>query len=406
MKYCSYMLWLFLGMSLCAGAPGCRDRDDAEMSGGARDTEIAPYQTELLDIAFEAATAMPVQPHIKDRSRAQEAVVTACLELDQPERALRYLKGIDNWRRGIAYADLAWYCAQRGLTNDVKAYLDEASRIADTAEDWRKDRIKIKVSQTYAYLGRNEAAARSEQGLEDSASGALAKREAITCSAETFNDTMKGLKQLVSAGDLDAVKNALAAYAELFKSFYADAGKRAEIEKDIKAAWEAAPLFLRIELLFELAGIALDRDDPAKAIELLDEARNILDGADWPPRAYISLLAKQAKLRFHAGDGEGASAEVREAIDLFQTRRKQIVNIYRAETLHPIAEALQAMGQTESALHIYARAVEAGVENPNSRPRAEDLAATCCSMAVYGAKPGAELLRRIHEVRDDLGDPW
>src|SRR5262245_33770520 len=75
------------------------------------DEPIAPFRGELLDIAFRAASAFPVDPHIKNRSRAQEAVVKTALELGQPQRALVETEQIDNWRRGACYAELAFYCA-------------------------------------------------------------------------------------------------------------------------------------------------------------------------------------------------------------------------------------------------------------------------------------------------------
>jgi hypothetical protein len=64
------------------------------------------------------------------------------------------------------------------------------------------------------------------------------------------------------------------------------------------------------------------------------------------------------------------------------------------------------MGDTAAALAVYKQAVEAGMENPNSRPRAEDLAATCCSMAVHAVQPDAELFARIREICAGLSDPW
>jgi hypothetical protein len=64
------------------------------------------------------------------------------------------------------------------------------------------------------------------------------------------------------------------------------------------------------------------------------------------------------------------------------------------------------MGNISRAIELYKRTIEAGIENPNSRPRAEDLSATCCSMALHNVKPDAELLSRISQIRDGLGDPW
>ncbi len=87
------------------------------------DAPLVRYQSELLDLAFETATVIPIEPHIKDRSRAQEGVVAACIELAQPVRAVGYTEQIDNWRRGSAYGDLALFCARLGYTEEAQEYL-------------------------------------------------------------------------------------------------------------------------------------------------------------------------------------------------------------------------------------------------------------------------------------------
>ena len=51
-------------------------------------------------------------------------------------------------------------------------------------------------------------------------------------------------------------------------------------------------------------------------------------------------------------------------------------------------------------------AIEAGTINPNSRPRAEDLSATCASIALAGIEPDASIRQRIERARAGLADPW
>jgi tetratricopeptide (TPR) repeat protein len=217
---------------------------------------------------------------------------------------------------------------------------------------------------------------------------------------------MKTLETLASSGNLDAARSALAAYAELFNRFYADLQRRTRVEEEIKASWPGLPIFIRIDVLAELAGFSLAHDDRGKALELVNEAKAMTDSASWQPRVAVNLTAKLAQLRFRAGDKGRARDEAAEALTLFDAKREVIVNIHRAEPLRSIAEAAHEMGDAAEALDLYRRALEAGIENPNSRPRAEDLTATCCSMALHAVEPGPQLLDRIREIRDGLGDPW
>jgi hypothetical protein len=68
-----------------------------------------------------------------------------------------------------------------------------------------------------------------------------------------------------------------------------------------------------------------------------------------------------------------------------------------------VAEAYQALGHTEAALMVYKRAAIEGALNPNVRPRAEDLASTCCSMAESGAEPDGGLWEKLAEIQAGLG---
>jgi tetratricopeptide (TPR) repeat protein len=388
------------------GCVGCGARGEGKGLRAAEDVALEPYQYELLEFAFEAASAMPLEPHIKNRSRAQEMVVLACMELKQPQQARPYIERIANWRRGAAYADLAFYYARDGAANEAEPYLQRAAQVSEEAEDWRRDRIRIKIAQTYEYMGQTEAAAPFKQGVDVSESAKLARVEAMTCSPDSFDERIDALEKLASADNFDAVRSALGAYAELFGRFYGDVERRARAEQKIRAVWDSMPPFIQIEPLLELAGFALRHEDQVKALDLVNEAKAVMGGASWRPRVQVPLMARLAELRFRAGDEEQARIELKQALDLFEAKQSQIVNIYRAETLHPVAEAYQAMGETARALEIYGRAVEAGMENPNSRPRAEDLTATCCSMAVHAVEPDADLWGRIREIRDGLGDPW
>lgn len=407
MKPQSRLLCTVLSVAFClsVGSQGCRPGEDEEASA-AHGSPLAPYQAELLDIAFSAASAMPVDPHIKDRSRAQEAVVKAALALDQPDLALEYVEQIENWRRGTAYADLAWYAARQGATEQARSHLRRAANVAGTTEDWRVDRIRVQIAQVHAYLGDAETAAEFEQGAGQAEAGKVARVEAMRSAAGSFQEQMEDVAALVAKEQFDVVRNALDVYAELFRRFYEDPERRKRIKERVRESWDLMPLFIRVELLADLAEIAVAHEDQAETLALIDEARGIMESAQWPPYAEVTLVARLAALRFAAGDEQVAVQELERALVLFDAEKRRIVDIDRAETLRPIAEAYHRMGRDDAALEIYRRALEAGMENPNSRPRAEDLVDTCCSLAVHAVEPGRELMERIREVRDALGDPW
>jgi hypothetical protein len=409
----SVLILLLAGTVLfLAGACGeSKDRVRAGAAGGIADKPLDAYRKDLLDLAFDTASAMPLVPHIKNRSRAQEAVVAACFELDQPQRALAYIEKIENWRRGAGYADYAFYCASNGEASRVQEYLNLALQISenldgDNAQAWRRDRIRVKVARTHAWLGRIEQAARLEAGVVDSEWGKVDAVRAMRVDSNAFEGRIEALNTALGTGNFDQMRNAMETGVQLFNRFYEDAEKRALVENSIKASWEKMPVMVRIELLMDLAGAALDHEDREKALALVDEAQLEMESGTWTPEFGVPLRAKLAGLRFRAGDEDRARSDADRALALYEAKLDTIVNIYRAGALRPLAEAYHAMGDGPAALAVYMKAVEAGVENPNSRPRAQDLSATCISMALHGIEPDADLWARMLQIFEDLGQPW
>lgn len=380
--------------------------NDIDDRRGLSDIPLAIFQTELIDLAFETASKIPVDPHIKDRSRAQEAVVSTCIQLDQPQRAAGFINRIDNWRRGSCYADLAIYCVKKDLLEEAQHFLDLANEISDTAEDWRKDRIKVKIAQAHTLLGDHESAGQFDSNVAPSEQGKVALTKATVSNENSFDEQMRSLEALVDSENFDLQKNVLIAYAELFSRFYEDPSRRSQVEGEIRTSWERIPILIRIELLNRLAEGALDHSDLSKALALVNEAQVLVDDHQWPIERRIPLIAKLVGLRYRADDTARARSAADAAITRFDEERDTIVNIWRAGALRPLAEAYQAMGGHQAALAVYKKTIEEGVENPNSRPRAEDLSATCASMAVAGVEPDAALWARIREIHKALENPW
>lgn len=377
------------------------------------DKALPGTQLELLDLAFRAATALPLEPHVKNRCRAQEKVVGACFELELPQRALGYIEKIDNWRRGVGYADFAFYSVRHGDT-DVQRYLDLASQVAeglkltddiesdDVDQEWRRDLIRVRIAQTHALLGRQDLADQFVADAVPTEAAKMSSVEAMLGDEEVFDAQLEALDGVVAAGNLDGARTALDACAHLFDRFFEDEARRALIVEKITSYRTKLPASILVEALVTMAECALEHEDPAQTLELADEIVAVV-GANC---THVPVLARLASLRHRAGDHERARSEADKALVIFEDHRDEIVDIERADALRPLAEAYHAMGDRAAALAVYQKAIEESVHNPNSRPRAEDLTATCLSMALNQVEPDAGLWARINEVYDALGPPW
>ncbi|MCB9896920.1 MAG: hypothetical protein H6825_02835 [Planctomycetes bacterium] len=391
--------------SAARGAPAAKAQD----ATSAVDAPLGVQRLELLQVAFDAASAMPLEPHLKDRSRAQESVVDACLELDQPTLARRFSDGIANWRRGIALADHAAWSARHGVHDGLDAQLESALDIArgddpELLQDWRRDRIRAHVAQARLLLGEDVTGL--TEHLSDSEIGLLWVARAETVGADGVGAFLDELDASLTAGTLDRVRNALTACLEVRKRFDDDAALRARIGEAFDAAAPKLPRGMAIDLEFQLARIALDHGDLPGAQKALADARAMVQGARWTAEDHVPLLARLGALRFLCGDREQGRVEVDAARVIYDDERKTIVDIFRAGALRPLAEAYLDLGDVDAAREIYSLALDEAVVNPNSRPRAEDLVEICLSMARRDFDPGAALLDHVHAVRGGLADPW
>ncbi|MEA3305565.1 MAG: hypothetical protein U9R52_01990 [Candidatus Omnitrophota bacterium] len=389
-------LSIFLLCALCSFTAGCGPR-------AGTNKPLMIFQKELLDLAFEAAADIPIKPHIKSRSRVQEQIVGACLELGQPELAKEYIPQIKNWRRGTAHADLGFYYARNGAVEKAREQFEIAEEIALVIDGWQKGRIRAHAARGYAYLGQKEQAARlTQNSLKGVESGKVNRAAAMVCDDTAYDEQVKALKKVLENRRFDVRQQALIAATELFNTFYEQEDKRIFLEEMIWESWGNLSPSMQIDLLAGMAEYALAHNDSAKAGELLEDAGARFEKAHWKPEFRIPIMARLAWLWFHAGNNEKAKEMTTSAEAVYD----DIANIYRVEALCLIAGAYQKMGQTEEALRIYARAFEENIENPNSRTRAEGLALICRSMALRAVEPTPELWARIRQINAELGNPW
>ncbi len=387
--------------------------DPAPAAAVLQDAPLPESAQKLLALASRAARSLPLQPHIKNRSRLQADVVEACLKLSQPQRARSEVEAIgeQSWRRGAGFADLALYLARHGQAQQAQPFLERAERLAEAGEatitqDWQKHRIRARLAQVLDALGRHDEALRCAAGLDKSEAGAIDAQRARELAPDEFDAALAELDGRVATGDFDLRRNALGTCASLHARFYADVSRRTRLEQRIRDSWEKLPIEVRLDTLTELIENALQHADGTHALALIAEAHAIFEAVPWLAENQIPLLARFAALRHRAGEAAAARIELDAARQVFDDKRAAIVDIYRASALRALAEAYQTVGDAPTALGVYRLAVVAGVENPNSRPRAEDLCASCCSMAVHGVEPDAELWKRLDSIVAGLGDPW
>lgn len=409
-----------IGIALFASTLAVAEPPAAASVAAAAPAPSAMSAEDLLRLAFDTASAIPVKPHEKDRARAQEEAVVAAVASGRLDLATEWVERIDTWRRGSAYADLAFALAADGDRPQIRRYLVLAAGIADREADWRRDRIRMKIARVHARLGEVAEASRIGGTLPESESGkidearieampapaALVDDAAIAAEAAQFEAEVEMLDRIISSRTFDPTRHALSAFAALHGRHYADPARRLLLEARIRDGWALLPVDIRIDLLLSLAENARAAGDAEASRRLVADAVAMAEAGRWIAEHEVPLLGRLAKASQEAGSADEAARLAAKAMAMFEAGSETIFDIYRAAALRPVAEAYAAMGDAETARGVYRRAIEEGVGNPNARPRAIDLAATCQSMAMSGVLPDEPMAARLREIRGLLGDPW
>lgn len=379
------------------------------------DARVAAFRIELVDLAYSAASAFPANPHAKNRARAQQEVFAACLELELLDRARRFADGIDGWEKGASYGELAKRLAELGDTANAERCLSVARAEADEqrtliaehdGQPWRRDRILARIASAELALKRGGDTISASDELDPSSVSIVDRERAAHMTDEQFDAYVASVDEVEKIGDFDRLQAALWSCAELYDRFYADATRRETVHAKIVGSWRKMPIGIRVDLLLELGAAALRHDDAANARALATDAAATIATATWTPEQRIGVQSRLATLRHRAGEPAKAREDADFAFALYDSKQREIVDIQRGGALRPLAEAYLVLGDVARARKVYATALEAGVVNPNSRPRAQDLVATCCSMATQGFEPDAELWARVRAIRAGLGAPW
>lgn len=374
------------------------------------DAPLASYRLDLLQRAFGAVSAMPTEPHRKNRARAQESVAKACLQLEQVQLAEQFARRIDDWRSGVCLADLAIHWLGKGQAAQALPLLTAAERVAEQAgsdaQGWRRDRVRARIGAAHLLLGdeklaRTYAAGAVAKDLVEF-EATLARQSAV----EAFADQLAAVDAVVATGEFDPICGALAVCVALCDRYHADAPRRDELESRVLTAYAKLPPGVRLELVLQLVASAVKHGDLARAGRLLDRAEALLGTATFRAEDELGELARLAAWRGKVGETTRARKALVAAAARYYESVDRIVDIFRAGVLRELAVAYARIGDPAESLRLFRAAVEAGQQNPNSRPRAEDFAATCAAMAIEAIEPDAALLARLEQIQKGLGNPW
>lgn len=390
-----------------SGASGAGGTAPAVASVPDAPAAIAPAErVALLNQSFDIASLIPEDPHAKDRAKAQEAVALACLDLGMVEQADFLARRIDGWRRGEVLGLAGQRYAAAGNADAARRCALQAADAVRGDDSWTGERIMALVAGVHARLGDEAAAAKAlsavpqrQQGTFEAARAPVVKDADLDAQADAFDRAF--LLQ-----DLDFARGAFDGYCAWLDRVQSDPARRARALRSIDDSIKGFPLDLQVTNLCRVADWLAAHGDVPGARLRIDRAAGVLAATAFQAEDVVPLGMHVARSRVRAGDDAAARADVERLRREYDSKVEGIVNLRRGLSLRALAEGWAMLGERDAALRCWAEALEAGVLNPNSRPRAEDLSATVRSMAVAGVLPTAAMRARIDAIRNGLGDPW
>ena len=369
-------------------------------------SQAASPADELLVLGFDAASAIPKQPHAKDRAASQEVIGTTAIEAGIPLRAMVVAKEMDSWRAGVVYGDLAIDAARQGRADSARTFARFALGSIGTAQDWQRDRVRVKVAQAYAWLGDDAGAADLEKGVGEPEQGKVRSARVARGTGADFDEQMASAETAVATKNFDLTLNALETCVQLARKSAGNEEHWRRIQALVDGSSEKITRDIQLRTYLRLADIRLEQGSVEQARKLIASAVALRDGARWLPDSALPLAADLARRMHAAGDTEAARRELDAALAEFESSKAKVADIFRAGALRPAAEALVAIGDPERARAVFRQAIEEGALNPNARPRAMDLAQTCASLARAGMAPDEAMWARLRALRAGLVAPW
>ncbi|NJL30187.1 MAG: hypothetical protein HC898_00365 [Phycisphaerales bacterium] len=197
-----------------------------------KDQPLGDMQRQLLEYAFDVATLIPIDPHIKSRSLAQEKVLTSALQAGQPVFVLDRVKQIKNWRFAAMLGMVGSEAAQQGVSQEViEPVLMIASDVAKDPNvgDWRRGVIRTRIGEAFAWLQQDDVANAFQSGAEAHEAGQVTVVRAKRSTQETYALVREQLDAMSTSQRFEVVYNALEGYVALAERFYPQSERRAEL---------------------------------------------------------------------------------------------------------------------------------------------------------------------------------
>jgi hypothetical protein len=368
--------------------------------------------TASLEWGFKFATAIPVKPHIVDRSKAQYSILKSYIDIDKPETAIRLAEKIDDWRRCLIYADLAYYFAENNSKEKAELCLKRAGECENLLEGhnagWQKDRTLKRMAEVQVITGQWDSI--DESGTElstESAESTKAMMYGRLSGPESYSKSMDQLRALETSEHLEVKRDVALSYISILNQLGKDASDDQcdTLKTRVASVTDMLPLLVKHDILCKLSRTAFETGHWDTGRDVFDEALENLNKREKNARYDVPSLSELARIwRRAGGEPERSESLLREAEALL--KKSSLKSTDLARTMSSLALGFGIQGDEEKAWTCFSKALQAAASQVNARPRAMAVTAICNDMAQSGMELTGTINTELANMYETLGSPW
>lgn len=365
-----------------------------------------------LEWGFKFASAIPVKPHIVDRSKSQYSVLEYYLEADLTDDAAIQAARIADWRRCLFNADLAYYYTEKKDSPKVAQYIGAAfdcrNGIDGWQAGWQKDRVLLRIAEAQVMAGQWGDVEKIEEELpSEFAARTTALRFSRMDGPADYEKRLDQLKPLEISEHMEVQRDVALAYIEILKQLGNGATDEqcATLQARIYRLSEKLPLMVQHEIFCSLSRDAFEAGHGDMGRDVLNDATGKMTRRELNARYDVAALSELARIwQVLAGESRKAASLLEKAETLMSGSGLKSTN--RVAPLVSLALGYGVCGKEDDAWNYVAMALHAAESQVNARPRAIAITEICNGIARWGAPLSKDIEKELIRLHEGLGDPW
>lgn len=370
------------------------------------------YHMEALQWGFMFASAIPVKPHVVDRSKSQYDALRAYLDCNMPDQAAEQAGCIADWHKCLCYADLSMYYVQKAEVEKIQHYLQQARDCCDELtgwqKSWQKDRVLLRIAEVQVMAGQLENAEKTEAELPaDIVDMARIIRFSRLNAPEDYGKAVKQLQSMESSGSMEVKRDIAKAYIGILRQLGTKATKEHcdFLRTRVYDVSQQLPRLIEHEILRLLSRTAFSANQQETGRNVLEYAEKQVKKHNLKARYDVKSLAALAEIwHQEARHPKRCDSLLREAGDLLN--KSGLKGIYRVPALISLAKGYGIQKKHDTAWDYFRQSLEAVRFQKNARPRAMALTEICVAMGRCGCSVPEDIQKEFKQFYKELGRPW